>query len=98
MLLTAIVGAVSHQEDSHADHRIQVLGDVHFPGLVDLVGASSVAEIVQQDMVANWRSWTGSCMPHRRNLGRSAGNYGYSCRRRCILRGSHLANILLAMP
>jgi hypothetical protein len=98
VFLTAIAAAVFHQEDSHADHRIQVLGVVHFPGLVDLVGASSVAEIVQQDMVANRRSWTGSCMPHRRNPGRSAGNYGYSCHRRCILRGSHLANMLLAMP
>lgn len=36
-------------------------------------------------------------MPHRRSRGQSAGSYGYSCHRRCILRGSHLANILLAM-
>lgn len=36
-------------------------------------------------------------MPHRHSQGQPAGSYGYSCHRRCILLGSHLANILLAM-
>lgn len=36
-------------------------------------------------------------MAHRRSQGQPAGSYGYSCHRRCILLGSHLANILLAM-
>lgn len=97
MFLTAIAAVVFRQEGSHADHRIQGLEVVHFPGLVGPVGASSVAEIAWQHMVANWRSWNGNCMPHRRSPGRSAGSYGHSCYRRCILRGSHLANILLAI-
>ena len=97
MFLTAIAGVVFRQEDSPADHHTQGLAVVHFSVLVVPAVASSVAEISWKHMTASQKSWTGNCMPLRHSPGQSAGSHGYSYHCRCILRRSHLANILLAM-
>jgi hypothetical protein len=103
---TVLEGVVFHQEDSHADHRIQgpevvrirgLVALVALVGLMGLVDALSVAETEEQRMAANPRSWTGNCMPHHHSRGRPAGSPGYPCHRRYILRGSHLANSLQVM-
>lgn len=78
---TETAAVVFHQEDSHADPRIQGLKVVHIPDLVGLVGALSVAETEEQHMTVDRRSWTGNCMPYRRSLGRDVGSPGYSCLR-----------------
>ena len=87
-MFSAAIVAAFRLEDNH-------LEGVRIQGPEVQVGASSAVESAGHHSAANPKSWTGSCTPRRRSLGR-LGSRGCSCLHHYIRHRSHLANILPA--